>query len=84
MLSRKLFTSRGQGGIANGDELETWRGLAIFGELLLVSQRIILTITHISAPDWRRCPVPVGHYLDLQLLLLVLVLDELKPGLVFG
>lgn len=53
LLSGKLFTSRGQSGIANGDKLKARRGLAILGEL------------------------------DLQLFLLVLVLDEFKPGLVF-
>ena len=30
------------------------------------------------------CLVPVGHYLNLQLLLLVLVLNKLKPGPVLG
>lgn len=46
LLSGKLFTSSGQGGIANGDKLEAWRGFAILGELLLVSQRITLTNAH--------------------------------------
>ena len=51
-LSRKLFTSRRQRGVANGNKLEARRGLPILGELYLVSQHITLTYAHMPAPMW--------------------------------